>query len=472
MNWKRTIRGIASGIAYLSLSVLLLGVLLFGVAQTDRGKEHLVNILQRVLAEERIRIGQLTGFIPFDFQIEHFATADPQGDWLVLKKIQVQWSVLHLFKGDVRFSRLGADTVEVTRLPEPTASPTAEQETGGLRSLLLQRLRLGHFFVNRLTLGKALLGKQVAFAVEANMMGSSRRGFLEPSITIQQVEGGNAKFAAEATWSPDREDLSIKARFEEPVGGVLAGAMGFEGPLLFSLEGEGPTKKWEGSLKGRGGPIEAMEAKIHLLREKETELTFSGSFRVNRAHLPEALAAWVSEEASLTFVARPENTETVSLEQLSLNTGSIALALSGKLDLAANRSKIDFSLVSQDLSPTGVFLNPPLSGQLAARGTLSGSPRWPRAVLDVRLGKSCPERSDRSGLESRWDVAPLERGGSFPARFLVKGDGRIRDLAIEKQTLVFPKAIAWAGEAEVSPGRPLRVRQLQLDSEKSSGSRR
>jgi len=243
MNWEKTIRRIASGIAYLSLSVLLLGVLLFGVAQTDRGKEHLANILQRVLAEEKVRIGQLTGFIPFHFQIEHFAAADPQGDWLVLKKVQVQWSVLHLFKGDLRFSRLGADTIEVTRLPEPTASPTSGQETGRLRTILLQRLRLGHFFVNRLTLGKALLGKQVAFTVEANMTGSSRRGFLESSITIKQVEGGDAKFATEATWSPDREELLIKALFEEPVGGVLAKAMGFEGPLLFSLEGEGPTKK-------------------------------------------------------------------------------------------------------------------------------------------------------------------------------------------------------------------------------------
>ena len=238
----------------------------------------------------------------------------------------------------------------------------------------------------------------------------------------------------------------------------------------FSLEGEGPTKKWEGSLKGRGGPFEAMESKIHLLREKETELTFSGSFKVNRAHLPEALAAWVSEEASLTFVARPENLETLSLEQLSLKTGSIALELSGKLDLAANRSKIDFSLVSQDLSPTGVFLNPPLSGKLTARGTLSGSPRWPRAVLDVRLENPTRSGVSASGLESRWEVDPLESGGSLPARFLVKGDGRIRDLAIENQTLVFPKAIAWAGEAEVSPGKPLRVRRLQLDSEKISGA--
>ncbi len=470
MNWKKTIRRIASGITYLSLSVLLLGILLFGVAQTDRGKEHLVNILQRVLAEEGIRIGRLTGFIPFHFQIETFAAADPQGDWLALKKIQVQWSALHLFKGDLRFPRLGAETVEITRLPEPNASAPTGRGTGGLRTLLLQRLRLGHFFVNRLTLGKALLGKQVAFTLEANMTGSSRRGFLESSITIKQVEGGNAKFATEATWSPDREELLIKALFEEPVGGVLAKAMGFEGPLLFSLEGEGPTKKWEGSLKGRGGPFEAMESKIHLLREKETELTFSGSFKVNRAHLPEALAAWVSEEASLTFVARPENLETLSLEQLSLKTGSIALELSGKLDLAANRSKIDFSLVSQDLSPTGVFLNPPLSGKLTARGTLSGSPRWPRAVLDVRLENPTRSGVSASGLESRWEVDPLESGGSLPARFLVKGDGRIRDLAIENQTLVFPKAIAWAGEAEVSPGKPLRVRHLQLDSEKISGA--
>jgi autotransporter translocation and assembly factor TamB len=166
-------------------------------------------------------------------------------------------------------------------------------------------------------------------------------------------------------------------------------------------------------------------------------------------------------------VARPENRGTLSLEQLSLKTGPISLALSGKLDLAENRSKIDFSLMSQDLSPTGVFLNPPLSGQLAARGTLSGSPRWPRAVLEVRLENPSLSGVSASGLETRWDVAPLERGGSFPARFLVKGDGRIRDLAIENQTLVFPKAIAWAGEAEVSPGKPLRVRHLQLDSEKS-----
>ena len=139
------------------------------------------------------------------------------------------------------------------------------------------------------------------------------------------------------------EKLSIKARFEEPVGGVLAEAMGFEGPLHLSLEGEGQQRRWEGSLKGRGGPFQAMESKVHLLREKDTELTFSGSFKVNRAQLPEALAAWVSEEASLTFVARPENNETVSLEQLSLQTGSIALELRGKLDLAANRSTMDFS---------------------------------------------------------------------------------------------------------------------------------
>ena len=64
----------------------------------------------------------------------------------------------------------------------------------------------------------------------------------------------------------------------------------------------------------------------------------------------------------------------------------------------------------------------------------------------------------------------LLRGEDFPARFRIKGDGRIRDLTIEARPLVLPQSIAWAGEAELSPGKPLRVRRLQLDSEKISAS--
>jgi translocation and assembly module TamB len=470
MNWKKTIKRIAAGVAYLSLSAFLCAILLFGVLQTDPGKEYLVRVLQRFLTEEGISIGKLTGFIPFHFQVDHFALADRHGEWLVIRRIQVQWSALRLLRGDFHFARLGAETTEMIRLPEGTAAKPTESKTGGLWPPLLQRLGLEHFFINRLTLRKAILGKQAAFAVEASMTGSSPGGILETSISIRQVEGGNATFTTDATWSPHKEDLLIRARIEEPAGGVFAEAIGFEGPLLFSLEGEGTRNKWEGSLKGRGGPFGALDSKIHLLRAKETELIFSGSFKVNRACLPDALAAWVSEEASLTFVARPEDTETVSLEQLSLKTGSIALEIRGKLDLAANRSKMDFSLVSQDLSPMRVFLDSVPSGKLTARGTLSGSPRWPRAVLDIRLENPASSGVKASGLESRWDVNPLERGDTFPSRFHITGDGRIRDLAIEKRPWVFPKSIAWSGEAEVSSGKPLLVGRLQLDSERISGA--
>ncbi len=470
MNWKKIIKRIAAGIAYLSLSTLLCALLLFGAVQTDRGRAYLVKTLQGVLAEERMRVGKVTGFIPFHFHVDHVTLADPHGEWLALGGIEVHWSPLRLFRGAFHFPRVGADTAEMKRLPERRASTPKASKAGKFWLPLLQRMRLEHFFINRLNVGKAVLGKQAAFEVRASTAGSFPGGALGASVAVRQVEGGTAVFTTDATWSPHREDLRIRARIEEPEGGVLAGTMGFEGPLHFSLEGEGTAENWNGSLIGKISPFGAMESRLHVRKVKHPEVTFSGVFRIDRTHLPELLSAWMGDEASLEFVARPQTMESLFLERFSFSTSAVSVAASGLLDLAGSSSKIDFSLASRDLSFLKVFLNRPSSGALTARGTLSGS-RWrPSAALDIRLEKPALGGMRASAVESQWDVDALESENAFPYRFRVKGEGKMHDLSNTQPKMVFPKTIAWSGEADISPENPLRLTGLQLTSERISGA--
>ena len=83
---KKTVKWSVIGVS----ALLLFVVLIFGLAQTGPGKESIRAIAVKSLGkdrEQRIEIGKIDGFIPFDIRIDHLTFRDAGSQWLRLEGV-------------------------------------------------------------------------------------------------------------------------------------------------------------------------------------------------------------------------------------------------------------------------------------------------------------------------------------------------------------------------------------------------
>ena len=100
--------------------LLLLVVVLWGLLQTAPVKSIISAAVSRTLSlsgDMEVRIGKISGRIPGNIHLDTLEIGDDQGIWLSAQNLHCRWSMRALIKGRVRLRRLGADVIELRRLP-------------------------------------------------------------------------------------------------------------------------------------------------------------------------------------------------------------------------------------------------------------------------------------------------------------------------------------------------------------------
>lgn len=143
-------RWIRKSLKYFSLFLLTIFVAILGFAgwitQSESGQSWLVSKLNPVLAAapgedaHSCEITSLRGSIPFNFSFG-ITLSDKKGLWLEAPDNQIVWNLKSL-PGTIHFSRISADRVNVSRLPElpPEKETAAKKEEKPLTAEDVQKL--------------------------------------------------------------------------------------------------------------------------------------------------------------------------------------------------------------------------------------------------------------------------------------------------------------------------------------------
>ncbi|MFA4910589.1 MAG: translocation/assembly module TamB domain-containing protein, partial [Desulfobacteria bacterium] len=463
MKLKERIIKIGKWIAGVISVLIILIAILFGLAQTDLGKRQLAVWLASGLSRDpdaQVKLGKINGLIPFNIRLDRLVVSDPDGEWLIVKDITLRWSPAALLRGHLRIFEFSAAAIQLERLPpkfregEEIKLPRWPK---AFRSLILE-----HLSVERLTLGKAIVGERAVLTIDGQMTGSDSMTGIDASFRAYRTDGPKAMAQVTVVIRGKPPVLELHGMVEEEKGGLLAAALGSDGPFAITLDGSGPIKAWKGRLTGNAGSIGALDAEIRLRAQENYTLAANGNLRVNPSLLPPVIESLLSDKNLFSLSLRFENKKTFIIDHLSLKTGHADFWLTGRFGMEDHNINGDFGFKIRDIASLGAVTDTRLTGRLAVQGSLFGSLQNPRAAFSVSLdeGKVSEVQIDHLGGDLHLELlGPL----SLPLPGVcVKGKGSASGLIYPGLQPLPLTSLDWEVDMDIPIKKAIFIRNLGL----------
>jgi translocation and assembly module TamB len=365
MNWKETIR-LASRIFLVSVFALLMAsAVAFGLFQTNWGVKELARWVSSLDSELSFSPHGVSGVFPFRFEMEGLSIADIRGVWLEARGIKVHWSPLQLIKGRMAFKELTAASLNFDRLP------SSEKETGASFPSWIFAFRSDRFTIDRLILGKELLGEAATLKLEARIPSASPNGNLEASMKIERTERAGSFLEASVTVQGETRFMKTEISLHEDRDGLLSKALGLEGPLSLSLSGEGTPELWQGKLRAGVLPYGQLAAGFEVKDAKDRLIRLRGRIDPVIETMPPLARIWLGREVPFEIETRLLWPKALVVERASVQAHALDLTFGGSFDLNQRDLAGQFSLICLDLEPLGEVLGLPTAGKMVSEGTFS-----------------------------------------------------------------------------------------------------
>ncbi|MDE2005922.1 MAG: hypothetical protein KGI51_05090, partial [Rhodospirillales bacterium] len=215
--------------ALLGLAAMLLAVALLG-ANTAIGREALVWLIPRLTSGE-VRVRGIAGHLPGAPRVRRLTLADASGPYLTARGVALDWRPLRLLRGAIAIDRLAAAEVRVLRIPGGSGSAPGQSMPVAVRA----------FSISRLDLVPAIAGKEARLAVHG-AFAEDADGTTAITVAAHRL-GEPGSYHVEARFDP--RTVSVKARFGEPAGGLLARLAGLPdlGPIRLTASLAGPRDR-------------------------------------------------------------------------------------------------------------------------------------------------------------------------------------------------------------------------------------
>jgi len=462
----KTAKWSAAGI----LIILLLSCALFGLAQTEYGKDKIVRLVKASLKEKSdidLRVSKLSGLIPFHIEIDQIAFLDNTGTWAEFRNLDMQLSTLELLKGRLFIKDFTVDSIMLERLPRRDKKKISE--TAGPPSWLtmIYRLTLQRMNIARLSLGTSLLGKPADFSVEARVRGKATSDKSNILIKIERTDGPIGLALLDLKLTGHLPYLTVETRIEESGYGLAGRLLGTKGPVSLTLKGEGPVREWSGRLSARAEELAALEADVWLEASDYIRLNLAGTIEFYPGRVPEAIELCLDSRTNFAIKAHLIETRRLIFDLLTIDSANAGIKLNGMLDLKDLASEGRFTIKITDLSPLGRLLQRHLSGNLLMEGSFNGPLSQPRAEFSLVV----------KGLETDWLQAGKFTGNLQVALqgvneslsplpvFSLSGKGDITDTRGTAVSLPFSgNNIKWRLDMEGPFKEIIRFNKLEISS--------
>ncbi len=248
-NKGRTLRLLTIWIAAFFL-LLVYPVTTPSTAQDAAEKSSLIAFVEEKISTENFRVGLngLAGSLSSDVSLESITFADRSGVWLTISKPRLIWKRASLLLGEVDVESLSADSITLTRLPEPDeAAPSAETRPLALPelpvSVLLEKIEIKSIDIDESVFG---LASKTDFVGKLAL----ENGLLDVDVKMQRLDGAGGTLSLVGDYSSEKQFLKLAAQLIEPQDGLFVNLLNIEKrpPVSLNIAGEGPVSAFDMNL--------------------------------------------------------------------------------------------------------------------------------------------------------------------------------------------------------------------------------
>jgi translocation and assembly module TamB len=449
------------GLMAVAIVVLLLPltlVLVVLVAGNTAEGRHLIERVTSDVTHGQVVLQGLGGRFPDRLHLGSLQLSDHSGPWLQAQDVELDTAPLELIGKVARIEQLHAGKLAVQRAPDygdastPPSKPARRSSSGWW----FREIRLDQLDLQRLELGAALAGDEVAFQIAGNArLYSLQDARLE--LNAHRLDSVPSRYQAHA--QIDRRQVNVSVDLEEGPGGPLThlGHVPQLGALALHLQLHGPRDAVQTALDLHAGPVTAVvKGSINLMKTSsdltvdadsgELPALFGVSWQrmslhgtvsgtpaapTSRAHLQvagltapdvegSAIDATLHGQAEKLLLDATVNGFKVVTPELIVPPGK-PITLHGELRLAEPARPIDFTLANELVNLRGRWNLATIDGSATATMTdispfvaMGGLDLQGRGTLEARFNVS--QHTGRLETRAELDVS----GGAAPLAQLVR----------------------------------------------------
>ena len=452
MNAKTAIRKTLLGAGIGLLTILLCVLLVYGLMQTDLGRETTARLVERALSQgprSRVEISGLEGRLPFEVRIDRLSWKDREGEWLTARDVAVDLSPRDLLEGIIRIESLRVSALDIQRPPQQEDEAPSPSRWPPPWLAVLEHVRAENLLVERLSLGERLLGEAAVFRVQGRLQASPRAR--EATAAVARLDREGTSFEGRALLEDRRLTLDVRALDRRD---FLASLIGLAGPLRVSLQGAGALDHWEGSLTAASETYGELESGVTLKAGEDFTVKALGVLRLRPENLPPPLSPWTRGETPFLLSAAVAK-ESVTVHRFALNREGLDFAMSGSVDLGRGTADGRFEL-SSELEPLSRIIHRRAGGTLLVEGRFSGVLPRPDLEADVKIEHLALDDAALSSLQGAVQWTFPDQGGG-PHRVIGKGD--MQGLSIRP---FYEERARWAFELAGLHESRVEIREMEV----------
>ncbi|PRY92897.1 autotransporter translocation and assembly factor TamB [Hasllibacter halocynthiae] len=439
--------------------------------RTDAEREDagfLEGLLEGALSDgtRDVNVIGFRGALSSEATIERIEIADPEGVWVTVEGVVLDWNRSALLRGTLDVDELSAERVVLDRLPVSDGVPSATSGTGFSIPELPVSVDVDRLAIGRLVVGEPVAGVPAELTAAASAVLNDRG--LGLNLVAERLDAP-ARFSVSLDYDREAETLDVDVEASEGEDGIVAGLLDLPGrpSVELDVEGEGTLDDFAAdiALDTDGEERLGGRATLTALREgdeaggRRFALDLSGD--VTPLFAP-AYREFFGEDLDLEVsgVRTPEGRTVID----ALDLSSAALRIEGEAALAPSNlpERFDLRILLGDANgPTRL----PIGGRvLVDAADLS-------ATFDASTGDAWTLQGRLDGLDTTEldvDVLTLDGGGTIQtngsnavsARIEARAEGLMaRDPALQR---ALGDDVAAVLDADWRSGQPATVRLLDV----------
>ena len=218
---RKSLRIAGCAMAGLVLLLIVAAGGLYAILKTGGGRQWLAASVGS-LSGGSVRIGGIEGDLFSDARITDVAVIDPQGVWLTVDAIHLQWQPLRLLAnlptgrgGAIDLLEIGAITM--LRQPAyPVNEPEPNEQAGGIPFKLIEAAFPQRLAVHAITIAEPVIGRAQQLALQGGSEEDAR------SLLLKTLTGGDTTLAVALR---GRQEKTLQVDASESPGGLACGLL-------------------------------------------------------------------------------------------------------------------------------------------------------------------------------------------------------------------------------------------------------
>jgi translocation and assembly module TamB len=370
------------------LTLVIVAVLIAGFSRTGSG--YLFATIAELASTDNRRI-EITGIAPLlssPFTVDQVTVSDARGTYATIDGLSLDWTPLDLIRKRFTADLISAQTVSVTRAPEPTAEPEPDSDEPfalpidiDVKKLDLPSIQLGAELAQR----ELTLDAQGAVEIVGDTIASR--------LTATRLDDPGNSIVAALLYAPNENQLRIRLDYQEPRAGMLGQMLQLPGepPLAVNIDGDGPLNDWAGKITAElsGQQTVSVDARHRLAPDGTRTISAKGGGNF-ASLMPPELRDIFSGETAIDADVDIGSGGAVVVKTGKLTTASAIVNASGRYDPQGGN---DLTLEARAAGEPVLLTAPTLD--------IPGELRLRQATVSLR------GQADAAALAAKLDLASL-----------------------------------------------------------------